>query len=497
MTTSVLRPNGTVSSSGSVTGAASQHAATSDDSDSSYVTHGVIEYSVLNLGTLTLGSDVTKQVRVRVRVQTASGTSSGRGDLTDSSGNILALVVLPATTSAATLSSAYAPVTLSQSDIDGLRVKFSSPQSATGIRTLEAYVDLVTVDQPVVAVDAVSPDPYTASSVVPISWVNTFDADGGGQTRYAIRVYTAAQYGAGGFDPGSSDAYYTSGSTVSSATSADVGPLETGITYRAYVRTAQTVNGARHWSEWAYDQFTVDLTTADVDTVAGVATDASGVITVTVERDTGTEAWDYVEVQRSIDSGVTWSYVRGGAYVDPVDADTFALDDYEVGNGVDVLYRARATRIASGFPITSAWVEASGTVSWSSSDCWLKAPNYPQFSVTFTPGRQSYFRSRRSGVFQPIGARFPVVVSDARSAFSGVLPVLTASAAEQAALMSLLDASDVLLVQYPPSFGIADSYVSVIDDDEVFLSAATLQLARTWSLGTFEVDVPADPAAGV
>jgi hypothetical protein len=388
-------------------------------------------------------------------------------------------------------------VTLTQSQVNDLRIGWALLQDS--YRIYEAYVDLVYVEQPVVAVDAVSPDPYTASTFVPLSWVNTLDADGGGQTYYAILVYDATTHGAfGSVVPGVTPPFWDSGVVASSTAGATTASLPND-TYRAYVSVAQTVNGVRHWSARDSDDFTVTVADAEIDTVTMVADNATGSIEVTVERDTLTEAWEFIEVQRSIDAGVTWSYVRGAAYVDATgDADTFVIDDYEVGNTVDALYRARATRIVTELQITSPWVESVADAQWThATDCWVKAPNDASLNITFAAGRETKRRTRRSGVFDIIGAAFPIVVSDARTGFSGELPVLTLNAAEHAALKALLKGSDVLLVQYPPAFDIADAYVSVLSDSEVFVSAASLQLARTWPLQVIEVAAPADPDAGV
>lgn len=496
MTTTTLRPNATISTADTLTGGASAHAVTSDDSDSSFwVDNDIVQ---VGFGTLTLSPDVTKQIRFRARAEVPDGNPAGTVYvyLLKSASAQIVKTPLSLTTALATFTDAYIPVTLTQTEINGLRIKVEG--DAGFVHSFyELYIDLVTVDQPVVAVDAVT-DPVTTTTIVPVSWVNTLDADGGGQTRYQVRAFTDAQYGAGGFDPDTSDAYYDSGVVVSSATSANVGPLETGDTYRAYVRVAQTVNGALHWSDWDYDEFTVTVDTADVDTVAAVATDVSGLITVTVERDTGSESWEFVEVQRSIDAGATWVDVRGATYVDATgDADTFVIVDYEAPNGVDVDYRARATRILSTLPITGSWVETSASESWSSTDCWLKAPNAPTLNVTFKlGGRDPVRRARRTGVFSVVGLDAPVTVSDVRSKRSGTLRVVTETSGEAEDLDELLVGSAVLLVQFPASMDIAGAYVAVIDDEDVFRMASADLVSRMWSLRFVEVVSPSDPDAG-
>lgn len=501
MTTTTLRPNATIV--GTPTGAASVHAALNDDSDSSYA-DGIAQ---VNLGTVAMSGGVTKTLRARFRqsstgaaIPESSGSFYGSVNLSTGETVVDVLDLLRAAADRVTVASAWVAVSLTQAQVDGLTATMTgaSPESiSSSVRSYEQYTDLVWVAKPVTAVDAVTPDPYTASNIVPISWVNTLDSDGGAQTRYWLKVFTDAQYGAGGFDPETSTAFFDSGNAVSGATTANTSPLDTGVTYRAYVKVAQTVNGAAHWSAWDFDQFDVDVDTADILTVAAAGSNSTGSITVTVERDTGSEAWNFVEVERSIDNGTTWTPVRGATYVDATgDADTFVVIDYEVGNNVATLYRARATRIVSSLPITGAWVQSSPSASWSSNVCWLKAPGNPSLNTEFNLlARDVYSRRRSSGVFQVIGTAAPVVVSDVLSKHSGQLLIESYESADGADVLAILDGSAVVLVQLPAVFDVADFYAAVTSVDEAFVSVVADVVWRRWAAGYVEVDAPADPLA--
>lgn len=502
MTTSTLRPNGTASLlNNTVTGAASAHAATNDNSDSSYFgPSGASAGNVyLDLGTVSLpAGSVTKQIRVRARGRGTGGWTYG--DLYHASeASVLSRVVVSAGDGSTVydFSNSYAAVTLSQAQVDALKVKFVTSQFNTTARVLEVYADLVYVPIPVTTVGAVTPDPYTAATIVPISWVNTLDADGGAQTRYWVKVFTAAQYGAGGFDPETSTPTYDSGEQVSSIGTADVGPLSDGVTYRAYVKVAQTVNGASLWSAWAYDQFDVSVTTSDVDTVTATGSNSTASITVTVERDTGSAAWNFVEVERSTDAGSTWAPVRGATYVDATgDADTFTVTDYETSNGEPALYRARATRIVSTLPITGAWVQSTPAASWSSSSAWLKSPLEPAKNITvdiddpFTT--QSY--GVRTGVFDIVGAAAPVAISDVLSLPASTLVVATYDDTEQTDLLDLL--RTMLLLYHPTDCegGTIGRYLAVTG---VSFTPTVVRnrVARVWTISFVDVNAPADPAA--
>lgn len=515
MTTATLRPNGTLVAFDSLGGGAgSSHAATNDDSDTTYgVTNNLAVGAIpvqLNNGTTTLPSgSVTKQVRVRARVRGDSTTTSARAFIQTTEGGPAVAAVDGRTVNAATIqdiTGSYVPVTWTQSNVDQVLLAAGVyGEGDSSVRFYELYIDLMYVTQPSVAVDAVSPDPYTASTIVPISWVNTLDADGGGQTRYEVKVFTDAQYGAGGFDPDTSEPYYTSGIVVTNPgifglgaeTEADVGPLEDGDTYRAYVRVAQTVNGALHWSDWDYDEFTMDVTTSDVDSVTLAPTDDAGAsIVVTVNWDAGTQPWNFVEVQRSIDYGTTWVDVRGATYAPALAGNTeFVVTDYEVGNGVTAKYRARATYLSSGLPITGSWVESTLSATWVSDYTWIKDPLDPSKNMVVKlreVPEESY--GVRQGVFHVLGSPNAVVVSDVRQGPSVEISVKVDTIEDVARLRDLLS-SQVVLIHAPDSYDLGFDYVALGPANRQRHRRFVLR-AEWWPLSAIQVDAPADPDAG-
>lgn len=514
MTVAVLRPNADISSgAGHVnTGGASSDAVTDDDSDATYF--DMDGFCEMGFTTVSLpAASVVKQMRTRWR---------GRGLVGGASNIVNSLLRVPnvggshetvvssndnLTTTTANYSGTYVtPLTLGasfdgefgQSQVDGIQVYFEDP-TGDGVRVMEAYVDVMYVAQPVTSVSAVTPDPYTASTIVPISWSNTLDSDGGGQTRYQIRVFTDAQYGAGGFDPDTSTPYYDSGQVVSALTSANVGPLEDADTYRAYVRVAQTVNGAPHWSDWAYDQFTMDVVTADVDTVTAVADNATGSITVTVSWDSLTQGWEYIEVERRTVGGTEWHDVRRATYVATPDsgATDFEIVDYEAPNSESVEYRARATYLNTGLPVTGSWVTSS-SVSWSSTDRWIKDPIDPTRNITIDFGAViDQTRSARRGVFEVIGAEFPVVISDITPSPSIEFSIRCLTLADVDSVIGVLSTPRPLLLQTPNDRSFGSQYISVGQFTEK-PAARKIVLEPTFiGVSAVVVDSPPDDTAGV
>lgn len=123
----------------------------------------------------------------------------------------------------------------------------------TQLRVTEAYVDVEVHDQPVVS--AVTITGATTTTTPDVGWTYTTTDDSGGQTRYQVRVFTAAQYGITGFDPATSPATWDSGVLSGAVTTLTVGTnLLNGTTYKAYVRAARDWPGPAGplwWSAWA------------------------------------------------------------------------------------------------------------------------------------------------------------------------------------------------------------------------------------------------------
>lgn len=504
MPTETLRPNATIKDDNlSVTGAASAHAALSDDSDSSYAlqTDNGADDAEMGLGTFSLPAGARiKEARARARCRSVDSGGDAIGvQLLDPDGGVVAEIPYetPITSTITTYAGAWTAATLSQSDIDGLTLAFRSQIQADSVRFMELYADVVYATQPTATITTPTGDPtYTGTNKPTIEWTYAQGSDGGAQSRFEVKVFTQTQVAAGGFDADTTTPVHTSGEVLGSATSHIIAdPLDTGEDYEAFVRVAQSINGVPHWSDWDDEEFTLNVSTADVDTVTATATDATASIEVTVARDGTSEAWDAVEVQRSVDGG-DWEPVRGADGVDATgDANSFVVDDYEVPNGVATHYRARATRIVSDLPITGAWVETTSSAKWESGDWWIKDPEDSSKNTTFTVSNGApWTTTRRQGVHQVLGARRPIVTSDTRSDPRFPLVVLTLDGDEEDAL-DALTRSSVVLIQSPTSRWGA-RYAVILGDVAMGWPGDESDSLRVWPLSCVEVAAPADPLAG-
>lgn len=243
MGTATLRPDGDSTVGGwSRSSGATVYNLLSDNSDSSYIYGGGFS-PVVTFGTTTLPSgSVVKSVTLRIR----AGQSTG-------SANVAAYMV-PAASYASTVTPTVVPTSTittysistllnppgttsgawSQTDVDGVRAVIGN--GGTNLRVYEAYIDVLYAEVPTVT--AVTVVNYTSSTPT-VSWTFTAGTDSGPQTRYEIKLFDSATYGAGGFSPDTSTAAY-SVTAYSSATSQVIpaGYLVSNATYKAYVRVA-------------------------------------------------------------------------------------------------------------------------------------------------------------------------------------------------------------------------------------------------------------------
>lgn len=489
MTLVTLRPNGVVSSSGSptVVGAASANAALADDSDSSYVEFDTGDQLVVGFADLTLpGGAVVKSVGLRVR-DFASATGIYLTAQVNSAGapsNGPAILFTTAPANATTFASGLVGTDWTDPLIDAATLAMSGTFFAGGaLRIVEAYLDARIVNQPVVTVIAPT-GTVTNTSTPRTQWSSANDFDGGGQTQYEVKIFSAAQYGAGGFDPATSTPTVASAIKSGGAFLWDDTVALANATYRSYVRTAQTVNGVLLWSAWAFSQFILNVAVPNAPTLAVTAASSNGRNSALITPSGAGTTTDRVELQRSVDGGTTWLPVRNTQRDDGTFDTTAATTilDYEAPNGTLCSYRARSLHNYSGIYAAGAW-STTATATWSATDWWIKHPNIPALNLRLTKAMFSYAnveRVARQTAFQPLGAALPVVVSDTRGGATGSVVLQLATLAEQNALDALLDTVGALLLQGPVAEGHPDRYVRFGDH------AAVRTVDKSWALQTTE-----------
>lgn len=483
MAVTTVRPNATASGAGDFTetgGAGSDHQSLADDSDSTYISKNtsiVGQASILfDFGTTTITSS-QRVKRVRIRARCSTPTDAGKinvflGARADNQNYFhSALAIRGQNTSPTTFTGPWftgAPngEDWSQDTINGLRARVTE-YNDTGVlgSIYELFIDVDKSAQPSVTVSAPT-STITNTASPDVTWAFS-DTDGETQAFYQIKIFTDAQYGAGGFSPATSTATWDSGEVSSSDNTAVVGDLLLVDTYRAYVRVAKNVNGTPFWSDYAFSQFTMNFTPPAVPTFTSVWNESLGYTTLSITG-TGSAGFvsQYYQVQRSDDGGTTYSFIRNGSEVTAV-SNAATILDYEAPRGIEVLYRVRAVGIdSSSIEFPSAYSSPNTVLISNDATWWFKALTAPTLnlgSVRVLAQLDTTIEEPNT-VFRPLGANRPIVVAGPLQGEDGIYSVKTVTEDEWDDLYAVMNHQGTLLIQDP--FG-NQKYVRIT--------------ARTWS----------------
>lgn len=482
MTVITTRPNQTVSNTFDVTGP-SAHAALSDDSDATMVTMpqgtggttrtmrlgfaepvipagALIKCDRIRIRANKVGLPSPAMTLTSVRAYPDGATKAGEAK------GINVNYVTPTTVAALTATPAGAAVAHTQLEAV-IAAQTPDINLADMGQIVEVYWDTIVVNKPVVSNVTVAPvSPISNTDQPTISWDESADGDGGFPTRYQARVFTAAQYGAIGFDPATSPATIDTGTAVGTVTSWQVSSPLADATYRAYIRVANVVNGQLLWSDYQFVQFVISVLRPPAPTFGAVAgNNANGRIDIpTANPGGGGTSMTVAQLQRSTDGGLSYTNVRtlqGGGRINPAET----ARDYEPGNGQAVIYRIRGVHtFATGFESFSAWTTMGSSVSWSSTDRWVKHPTKPSLNLKAQIWTVAVTnRPMRVGEFQPLGSSKAITSADKRAPAHGELVVDAQTSGDRALLDWMLDDVVPLLVQHLPADDIPDRWVMPIE----------------------------------
>lgn len=285
-----------------------------------------------------------------------------------------------------------------------------------------------------------------------ISWAYN-SVSGEGQRSAKIRVFSAAQFGIGGFDPAVSPASWETILVSPNVSSVDPNIDFGNGVWRAYV---QVVSTSGLVSAWAYSQWDQAVTLINTPTLAvtysGTLDDGVTLHASILSPGTAVMGFQYQDADLLI-----WRWVRGGLGIVPVGAGSTKIAtviDIEARSGVVRSYRAVAytgdVSITASFYsniVTAEITEAGWVLSGMTSGLQKRVKVAPPFE---------YKRSQLGGVFYPAGngvdVPMPIVVSDGtpRSAeFTATFRTLSRADFED--LMSILMTEEVMLLR--DSFG--------------------------------------------
>lgn len=196
--------------------------------------------------------------------------------------------------------------------VDGNTYNWSvATQDAGGQGNFAA--DLTVTAQAIPVVTVTAPTGSISATKPVVIWSTSFPS-GASETTYQIRTFSAAQYGAGGFNPATSTAIDDSGAvSSSSATQYQVATsLPPGTSYRSYVQIVETGNEPSGFL--AFGAYTVVLDLPPTPSLTAVATTDPTTGCPMIQLTAQSLINIISAVDASFESGIgTWANVGGSA----------------------------------------------------------------------------------------------------------------------------------------------------------------------------------------
>lgn len=434
-----LAPNATLGSTGALTGS-SVHAALSDSSDATFVEYTFGEYSSVSFADLTLPSGGVVVLAQLVLRTSRDGTGPGALSTTLTAGSPSNQVGSITWSSPKDLYSASRFGGVEDADVDDAWAIWTCT-SLSEVTVYEAWVRVLYLTQPTLTVT--SPSGTITTNRASIGWTPSFDEHAQSSPYYfQAKIFSSAQYSAGGFNPETSTATTDSGVVYSAATTTSPENRLPNGNYRAYVKVAAG-NSPSQWSAWTYGAFTVDAPDPGVPSLSCTGENSQGRIKIDLDDTVGDATTHYFHVQKNDGTGFRNVRTSAGNGMVQTNGSAVTIYDYETPNGVTCTYRARAYNLNNAS--YSDW--ASTTAAWSSDRAWFKNVLDPSKNVSL--GVKSYLgfdSPANQGVFRALGSSVATVVQDTPGSESGQVELFTDSDSERASLTTLLvNASPVLM----------------------------------------------------
>ena len=325
------------------------------------------------------------------------------------------------------------------------------------LRVSKLELIVITNERPaVVATGPVDEDSATAGNQVTttstptVSWTYS-DPENDAQERFQVKVFSAAQYGAAGFDPDASAATWDSGVVYSSATSAQVGAiLANNTTYRAYVKASDVGSDGRP-SLWSFFEFTMALPAPPIPVFAVPVADVTNQEVDLSASSTGTTpAPEFLRFEYRLADGVTWVPVRGYARVPTTSGATQTVSDREAPPNQSRVYRVLAGRTVDGLDLLSSPSTLRSSPNLTN-DRWRLKDVIAGTSIALRTAddEADLVEGEPHGVFSPLGAARRVVISDTLKGESIALSLTFMSGAEWDAFRAMRASGNTLLLVSP------------------------------------------------
>jgi hypothetical protein len=336
----------------------------------------------------------------------------------------------------------------------------------------DLFADVYCAARPTVALQTTPATPITGTSYPEVNatfsaLVESWQDNGGAPSRteiaYELKVFSSAQYLAGGFDPATSPAVWSTqgltapldfidGATPSSE-QVDETPdvsLPNG-TYRIYARGRRCFDAAQ-FGAWAYVTIALNVQPCPAPLLSATLDDAAQrIILSTTPQATAGAASPLTRIERSEDGGATWEPVRGATLAAGAFGVARTDHDYEAARATALQYRACTEASFADVQLVSDYRTAAVAGTLSKASWNLKCPLDPSLNVldVLIDKDPEWSQNEDAATFRPVGRKYPVVVSMSVGGADGSLSVTCHTDAEWAAVEELRDYAGALLLESP------------------------------------------------
>ena len=338
-------------------------------------------------------------------------------------------------------------------------------QDANGLGPASGYFALIAQANPTVTVTAPTGTITTSDPIV--KWATT-PARGAMQTGYRMVIYTAAQYGAVGFTPGSGPSVYDTalqGSSYTNTIDLSTIPiyLVDSTSYRAYVQVTETGGQS---SAWSYSAFATSYTAPTTPSIAVVqtsypATGAPCFEIVVIGGSTYPGQQSAIVLRTGSDGSSV--YVRGASPANPAAlpsvGETAVIYDLEcVPNNVQYTYSAQVLAIlGANNAVISASASAAAVIlnMTTGSPWWFINPSDYSMATNAQPISWEPQVTEQSTAHLVTGQATPNVVANVMGGTDGQATLETFDPLTYANLETILQSQATIWVSSP--FGLSDS----------------------------------------
>lgn len=349
----------------------------------------------------------------------------------------------------------------------------------------------------------------TTDDTPELSWVSTYDSEITGNVYFRVKIFSSAQYGAGGFDPAVTVPLQDSGELIGTTPGPGGGGVADDVwtpaslpndSYRVYVSVADVPvpmpdsgEPVLRWSTQDFGTLTINVGRPSDPTFVASGDNANSRVTLTATKGAGgAETATHATFDKRVPGGSVWTPVRGGEIV-PYSGSTAVLHDYEGANGETWDYRARSVH-DFGNGTYSRSVGVNYAAAWTNNNWVLKHPYDPD--LNFHPRIRSQPDRRQPAnktSHRVAGRRNTVNISDVRGGWEGDLTIRSDTDAEREQLNVIMADNTALLLQAPPDTpNWPDTWISLGDLTQTRVVDTDV---TPWTFDSFpwtEADRPSD-----